>query len=76
MGVPYPCCCGLDVNKKSIADCVLWAEPIRDVYVRTAGAGRLAARVRCDARRDGSDRGLLEAGLEHSGGPARQPCAS
>jgi len=24
--VVYPCCCGLDVHKKSITACVLWAE--------------------------------------------------
>jgi transposase len=27
MEVLYPCCCGLDVHKKSITACVLWAEP-------------------------------------------------
>jgi transposase len=26
MEVVYPCCCGLDVHKKSITACVLWAE--------------------------------------------------
>jgi transposase len=26
MEVIYPCCCGLDVHKKSITACVLWAE--------------------------------------------------
>jgi len=26
MEVLYPCCCGLDVHKKSITACVLWAE--------------------------------------------------
>jgi len=26
MQVVYPCCCGLDVHKKSITACVLWAE--------------------------------------------------
>ena len=26
MEVVYPCCCGLDVHKKSISACVLWAE--------------------------------------------------
>jgi hypothetical protein len=26
MEVIYPCCCGLDVQKKSITACVLWAE--------------------------------------------------
>jgi len=26
MEVMYPCCCGLDVHKKSITACVLWAE--------------------------------------------------
>jgi hypothetical protein len=26
MEVLYPCCCGLDVYKKSITACVLWAE--------------------------------------------------
>jgi transposase len=26
MEVVYPCCCGLDVHKKSIPACVLWAE--------------------------------------------------
>jgi hypothetical protein len=25
MEVVYPCCCGLDVHKKSITACVLWA---------------------------------------------------
>jgi len=25
MEVLYPCCCGLDVHKKSITACVLWA---------------------------------------------------
>ena len=25
MQVLYPCCCGLDVHKKSITACVLWA---------------------------------------------------
>jgi transposase len=27
MEVLYPCCCGLDVHKKSITACVLGAEP-------------------------------------------------
>lgn len=27
MQVLYPCCYGLDVHKKSITACVLWAEP-------------------------------------------------
>lgn len=27
MEVLYPCCSGLDVHKKSITACVLWAEP-------------------------------------------------
>jgi hypothetical protein len=27
MEVLYPCCCGLDVHKKSITACVLWAQP-------------------------------------------------
>ena len=26
MQVVYPCCCGLDVHKKSITACVLWVE--------------------------------------------------
>ena len=26
MEVVYPCCCGLDVHKKSITACVLWAQ--------------------------------------------------
>lgn len=26
MEVMYPCCCGLDVHKKSVTACVLWAE--------------------------------------------------
>src|SRR5215469_256314 len=26
MQVVYPCCCGLDVHKKSVTACVLWAE--------------------------------------------------
>jgi transposase len=26
MEVVYPCCCGLDLHKKSITACVLWAE--------------------------------------------------
>ena len=26
MEVLYQCCCGLDVHKKSITACVLWAE--------------------------------------------------
>jgi len=26
MEVLYPCCCGLEVHKKSITACVLWAE--------------------------------------------------
>ena len=26
MEVVYPCCCGLDVHKKSVTACVLWAE--------------------------------------------------
>jgi len=26
MEVVYPCCCGLDVHKRSITACVLWAE--------------------------------------------------
>src|SRR5262249_24576489 len=26
MEVVYPCCCGLDVQKKKITACVLWAE--------------------------------------------------
>jgi transposase len=26
MEVLYPCCCGLDVHKKSVTACVLWAE--------------------------------------------------
>ena len=26
MEVVYPCCCGLDVHKKKITACVLWAE--------------------------------------------------
>ena len=26
MEVVYPCCCGLDVHKKSITACVLWAD--------------------------------------------------
>jgi transposase len=26
MEVLYPCCCGLDVHKKSITACVLWAK--------------------------------------------------
>ncbi len=26
MEVVYPCCCGLDVHKKSITACVLWSE--------------------------------------------------
>jgi transposase len=26
MEVVYPCCCGLDVHKKRITACVLWAE--------------------------------------------------
>jgi len=29
MEVLYPCCCGLDVHKKSITACVLWAEDKR-----------------------------------------------
>ena len=29
MEVVYPCCCGLDVHKKRITACVLWAEPQR-----------------------------------------------
>jgi len=27
MEVVYPCCCGLDVHKKSITACVLWRRP-------------------------------------------------
>src|SRR6516162_3014341 len=52
MEVVYRCCCGLDVHKKSITACVLWArgqgeEPkgeatLRDLHSRFIAAGRLA----------------------------------
>jgi transposase len=37
MEVVYPCCCGLDVHKKSITACVLWAEAKGNAAMESTG---------------------------------------
>jgi hypothetical protein len=67
-------CCGLDVHKKSVTACVLWAagqtatdKGVRDVYERTVGVGRLAMRLRSalEGRVIAHHRFLLRELLDH-----------
>src|SRR5215469_16247301 len=80
MQVVYPCCCGLDVHKKSVTACVLWVEDggksrgeekLRDVYTRFAAVGRLASTMWCNACGPGVHRSVWEAGVEPFGGSVR-----
>ena len=41
MEVLHPCCSGLDVHKKSITACVLWAEAKAKARRRNGGSGRI-----------------------------------
>jgi transposase len=72
MQVVHAVCCGLDVHKKSVTACVLWASgrrrQTREFGRRALRVGRLAARLRSDPCSAGVDGRVLEAGVESSGG--------
>ena len=80
----YERCCGLDVHKKTVVACLppharrQGAADKRGPHVRhddagAAGPRRLAAASGLHARRDGVDRRLLEAGVQHPQGALRGP---
>src|SRR5215469_15542320 len=81
MEVVYPCCCGLDVHKKRITACVLWAEAkgkSRKEKRRFGTfthdllqAGRLAWGMWRNPCGHGVDGSVLEASVEHSCGAVR-----
>jgi hypothetical protein len=59
MQVVHEVCCGLDVHKKSVTACVLWASGRRrqtrefGTFIEPIGDERLAAEFRSQARRLG-----------------------
>ena len=71
MEVVHEVCCGLDVHKKSVTACVLWASGRRR-QTRAFGTftrervGRLAARLWSNPCSDGVHGRVLEAGVEPS----------
>ena len=80
MEVIHERCAGLDVHKETVVACLRvrerdevrrevrrWATTTRELLE----LGGLAAAGGLHARRDGSDRRLLEAGVAHAGGRVR-----
>src|SRR6516165_10484642 len=77
MEVTYPRCAGLDVHKETVVACVRivaggevsrLSADVRDDDGEPDRVGRVAGSERLHACGDGSDRGVLEAGVAGTGG--------